>query len=136
MRFFSAGKFTLYFLAYYDGPLLESDQEKAELATSLSGVLELTQWRSSTREPRGFGHIAVVVDDIEAACKRFKDMKVNFLKRLTDGSMKNIAFIADPDGYWIEKRQLPIPKTLAPSGSNSQYDTQARGCQLALRTKL
>ena len=24
------------------------------------------------------------------------------LKRLTDGRMKDIAFIKDPDGYWVE----------------------------------
>ncbi|RZA06908.1 MAG: lactoylglutathione lyase, partial [Proteobacteria bacterium] len=25
-----------------------------------------------------------------------------FQKRLTDGRMKSIAFIKDPDGYWVE----------------------------------
>jgi lactoylglutathione lyase len=27
---------------------------------------------------------------------------VKWKKRLTDGRMKNVAFILDPDGYWIE----------------------------------
>jgi len=27
---------------------------------------------------------------------------VTFQKRLTDGRMKNLAFIKDPDGYWVE----------------------------------
>ena len=27
---------------------------------------------------------------------------MNWKKRLSDGRMKNIAFVLDPDGYWIE----------------------------------
>ena len=40
--------------------------------------------------------------DVEAACARFEQLGVAFQKRLTDGRMKNIAFIKDPDGYWVE----------------------------------
>ena len=29
-------------------------------------------------------------------------MGVAFVKRPNEGAMKNIAFIKDPDGYWIE----------------------------------
>jgi len=29
-------------------------------------------------------------------------MNVKWQKRLTDGRMKHVAFILDPDGYWIE----------------------------------
>ena len=39
---------------------------------------------------------------IEAACARFEDLGVAFQKRLSDGRMKNIAFIRDPDDYWVE----------------------------------
>ena len=46
----------------------------------------------------GIGHIAIAVDDIEAACARFEQLGVPFKKKLTDGNMKNIAFILDPDG--------------------------------------
>lgn len=42
------------------------------------------------------------MDNLEAACQRFDDLKVNWKKRLTEGRMKNVAFILDPDGYWIE----------------------------------
>lgn len=60
-------------------------------------------YANGNSEPgRGFGHIAVVVDDIEKACERFESLNVKFIKKLTDGSMKNIAFIADPDNYWVE----------------------------------
>jgi lactoylglutathione lyase len=44
----------------------------------------------------------VSVDDLNAACERFESLNVNWKKRLTDGRMKNVAFILDPDGYWIE----------------------------------
>ena len=44
----------------------------------------------------------VSVDDLDAACKRFDDMQVNWKKRLTDGRMKNVAFVLDPDNYWVE----------------------------------
>jgi lactoylglutathione lyase len=46
--------------------------------------------------------LGVSVDNIDAACKRFEDMNVSWKKRLTDGRMKNVAFLLDPDGYWIE----------------------------------
>lgn len=42
---------------------------------------------------------AVSVDDLDAACKRFEDLGVNWKKRLTDGRMKNVAFVLDPDNY-------------------------------------
>jgi lactoylglutathione lyase len=35
-------------------------------------------------------------------------MGVEFVKRPDDGTMKGLAFIRDPDGYWIE--------ILSPSG--------------------
>ena len=46
--------------------------------------------------------VGVSVDDLDAACKRFEDLGVNWKKRLTDGRMKNVAFVLDPDNYWIE----------------------------------
>ncbi len=75
------------------------------------GVLELTHnhgtesdasfagYASGNDEPgKGYGHIAITVDDVQAACARFEALGVPFKKRLTDGVMKNIAFIKDPDG--------------------------------------
>ncbi|MGG6499057.1 UNVERIFIED_CONTAM: VOC family protein, partial [Bacteroidetes bacterium 56_B9] len=37
---------------------------------------------------RGFGHIAIIVDDLAAAVKRFDDLGVKFKKRPEDGRMK------------------------------------------------
>jgi lactoylglutathione lyase len=64
--------------------------------------LETTPYHSGNSEPRGFGHIAITVGNVEEACARFERLGVTFKKRLTDGTMKFIAFILDPDGYWIE----------------------------------
>jgi lactoylglutathione lyase len=107
-------KFNLYFLGY--------PGKKGASTTSVNGVnptadreglLELT-WNYGTEkeegqvyhngndEPQGFGHICITVDDIQAACQRFEDLKVNWKKRLTDGRMKFVAFVLDPDNYWVE----------------------------------
>jgi len=42
------------------------------------------------------------VPDVDKACERFEKLGVKFVKRLNDGKMKGLAFITDPDGYWIE----------------------------------
>lgn len=44
----------------------------------------------------------ITVDDIDAACQRFESLECNWKKRLTDGRMKNVAFLLDPDNYWVE----------------------------------
>lgn len=40
--------------------------------------------------------------DVYAACERFEKLGVEFVKKPDDGKMKGLAFIKDPDGYWIE----------------------------------
>ncbi|KAF7324474.1 Glyoxalase/bleomycin resistance protein/dioxygenase [Mycena kentingensis (nom. inval.)] len=110
-------KFNLYFLRYGPAP---ADAETAGSPTrnpnvGLEGLLELTynygteldpafKYHNGNDEPQGFGHIAVTVDDLELACKRWEEpsLQVKWRKRLTEGRMKSIAFILDPDGYWVE----------------------------------
>lgn len=113
-------KFDLYFLAY-DGPSSCSPQHHW---TDRQGVLELThnygtendagfKVANGNEEPgKGFGHVAISVDNIQAACRRLEDAGYRFQKRLTDGKMRNIAFVKDPDDYWVEViPQNPLEQT-------------------------
>ncbi|KAF2097721.1 glyoxylase I [Rhizodiscina lignyota] len=108
----AAAKFTLYFYGY-GPPAPEQSANGVSSTADREGLLELTwnygtendpdfKYHDGNAEPQGFGHIAVAVDDLDAACQRFEDLKVNWKKRLTDGRMKNVAFVLDPDGYWVE----------------------------------
>ncbi len=38
----------------------------------------------------------------DAVIKWFDENSVSYVKRPEQGKMKNVAFIRDPDGYWIE----------------------------------
>ena len=117
---FEAAKFSLYFLVLDDASgIPEGDEARRQWLAQQRGVLELTHnhgtelqdgpvYHDGNREPRGFGHICVSVPDIVAACERFEALGVPFQKRLSDGTMKSIAFIKDPDGYWVEIIQ-PAP---------------------------
>nr|XP_020483307.2 lactoylglutathione lyase-like [Labrus bergylta] len=51
---------------------------------------------------RSTGHIGIAVPDVYEACKLFEEQGVTFVKKPDDGKMKGLAFIQDPDGYWIE----------------------------------
>jgi len=109
-------KFSLYFMAYLtseDGMPPDDDHGAAEFIFSQKGTLELTHnwgteadpqaaYHNGNTDPRGFGHIGITVPDVYAACERFDAMGVEFVKRPDDGKMKGLAFIKDPDGYWIE----------------------------------
>ncbi|GFZ48701.1 Aldoketomutase [Saitozyma sp. JCM 24511] len=113
----SGSDFTNFFLAFDSGfknPNATEEQKGQEMFNR-EGILELC-WNHGTEsdasfkgyvsgneEPgRGFGHIAITVDNLEAACKRFDELGVKFKKRPEDGRMRHIAFIYDPDGYWVE----------------------------------
>ncbi|GLB44986.1 putative catalyzes the conversion of hemimercaptal, formed from methylglyoxal and glutathione, to S-lactoylglutathione [Lyophyllum shimeji] len=107
--------FTLYFLAFnHSGRDLSAD-EKEKSRFTREGVLELTHNHGTESDPKfegyangntdpgkGFGHIAIAVDDVEKACERFEKLGVQFKKKPSEGKMRHIAFILDPDGYWIE----------------------------------
>ncbi len=113
---FNEWKFSLYFLAMVSDEKSipqTSDEDRSKFTAGLSGVLELTHnhgtenvsetpYHNGNTEPRGFGHICFSVPDIKAACERFEALGVNFQKKLGEGGMKNIAFIKDPDNYWVE----------------------------------
>lgn len=50
----------------------------------------------------GFGHIAFNTHDVHRACHALESKGVTFKKRPNEGRMPNIAFVLDPDGYWVE----------------------------------
>ena len=87
------GKFTLAFVGYGD--------------EATNTVLELTHnWDQELPYDLGsaFGHIAIAVPDIYAACEAMEQEGVKIPRK--PGPMKHgttvLAFIEDPDGYKIE----------------------------------
>jgi lactoylglutathione lyase len=91
-RDYPDGKFTLAFVGY--GP--ESDQAVIELTYNYG----VDRYEVGT----GFGHIALEVDDAQAACDAIRRRGGKVVREA--GPMKHgstvIAFVEDPDGYKIE----------------------------------
>ena len=89
---FPEGKFTLAFVGYGE----EADHT----------VLELTHnWETDSYEHgNAYGHIALGVDDVYAACDEVRARGGNVVRDA--GPMKGgtavIAFVKDPDGYLVE----------------------------------
>ena len=106
--------FNLYFLGY--GPPASGTSANGVNPTAhREGLLELTwnygtekddnvKYHDGSSQPKGFGHICVSVDDLDAACERWEQKGVSWKKRLTEGRMKNIAFVLGtyPQGsMWV-----------------------------------
>jgi lactoylglutathione lyase len=111
---FEEMKFSLYFLTCAGNePIPEDARARMAWTFSQRGVLELTHnwgtegdadfaYHNGNAAPQGFGHICISVPDLGAAIRWFDENGVAYVKRPEQGKMKNIAFIQDPDGYWIE----------------------------------
>ena len=95
---YPGGKFTNCFIGFGN----EDSHTVLELTHNWGDTAESVDYHNGNSEPKGFGHIGFHVPNADAACKRFESLGVPFQKGLNDGSMKGIAFIKDPDGYWIE----------------------------------
>jgi lactoylglutathione lyase len=86
------GRFTLAFVGYGE----EHD----------TTVLELTQnWDTTAYDiGSGYGHIAIGVEDVYAACEKIRAAGGKIVRE--PGPMKHgttiLAFVEDPDGYRIE----------------------------------
>ncbi|WP_417581648.1 lactoylglutathione lyase [Nitrincola sp.] len=86
------GRFTLAFVGYGD--------------ESSNTALELTHnWDTDGYNlGEGYGHIAIEVDDVYAACDHIKSKGGEVVREA--GPMKHgnsiLAFVRDPDGYMIE----------------------------------
>lgn len=89
---FPDGRFTLAFIGYGD----ESDNT----------VLELTHnWDTEHYDlGNGYGHIAIEVEDVYAACDLIRERGGKIVRE--PGPMKHgttiLAFVEDPDGYKVE----------------------------------
>jgi lactoylglutathione lyase len=86
------GKFTLAFLGYGD----ESEQSAIELTYNWG----VDRYEVGT----GYGHIAIEVDDVYAACDGIKRQGGKVIREAgaMNGGTTVIAFVSDPDGYMIE----------------------------------
>jgi len=108
-------KFSLYFLhRSVDGERAPDDLgERTAWTFAQRGILEFThnwgteddldfKYHDGNAQPQGFGHLCFSVPDLDAAVTWFDENQVTFVKRPEQGKMKDVAFIKDPDGYWIE----------------------------------
>jgi len=99
---YSEGRFTLVYLGYGE----ERD----------TAVLELTHnWDTSRYEPgNAYGHIAIGVDDVYAACEAIRGRGGKIVREA--GPMKGgtavLAFVEDPDGYKIELLKDPARRPI------------------------
>jgi len=108
-------QFSLYFLTKMQpGQTVPEDKSDRTVWTfSQTGILELTHnWGTENQEdfayhdgnaqPQGFGHICFSVPDLDLAISWFDENDVTYVKRPEQGKMRDVAFIKDIDGYWIE----------------------------------
>lgn len=111
-------KFSLYFLTTLpEGEaytLTPGTQEAHDYLWNMEGVaLELTHnhgtessdfkgYHPGNQERDGFGHVAISVDDVYAVSEKLEKAGWSFKKKPDEGRMKGLAFVYDPDGYWVE----------------------------------
>ncbi|HAB47063.1 MAG: lactoylglutathione lyase [Betaproteobacteria bacterium] len=121
--------FSLYFLhRLQDGEQVPEDQgERTAWTFAQRGVLELThnwgtesqsdfKYHDGNAQPQGFGHICFSVPDLDTAINWLDENQLVYVKRPDQGKMRDVAFVKDPDGYWIEIVQ---PDRLKQLGSSS-----------------
>ena len=90
-----------------------SDEAHKYLWTMKGATLELThnygtekddafKYHPGNAEKDGFGHVAFNCNDVYASSARLEEKGIQFKKKPDDGRMKGLAFVYDPDGYWVE----------------------------------
>lgn len=109
-----AGDFSLFFVQ--DASQQEervSENTHTHINSCFHPVLELTHnhgtendanfaYHDHNTEPRGFGHIGFLVDNIDEFMAEAERLGVRIKKRPHEGGMRKLGFLYDPDGYWIE----------------------------------
>jgi lactoylglutathione lyase len=137
-------QFSLYFLTTLPPgetyTLTPGTQEAHDYLWTMEGVaLELTHnhgtessddssktYHPGNAERDGFGHVAVSVDDVYATAAKLEQAGWNFKKKPDEGRMKGLAFVYDPDGYWVE---------IVKRGENSGITNEMNFSQTMLRVK-
>jgi len=117
--------FTLYFLASPEqaGSAPADAGERTAWTFAQRGVLELThnwgtesqadfRYHDGNAQPQGYGHVGIAVPDLDAAIRWLDDNRAVYVKRPEQGKMRDVAFVRDPDGYWIEIFEPARLKTL------------------------
>jgi lactoylglutathione lyase len=107
--------FSLYFLhrAQAGETVPEDVGERTAWTFAQRGILELThnwgteaqdgfKYHDGNAQPQGFGHICFSVPDLDAAIAWLDENQLSYVKRPEQGKMRDVAFVKDPDGYWIE----------------------------------
>jgi len=127
---FAQWGFSLFFMGYLPNGMTAADlppedsAERMDFLWSLPATIELTHNHGSEKPEApafhpgnssdgvngGFGHIGITVPNVYEACDRFHELGVEFKKSPNQGGMKGLAFIKDPDGYWIEVINQGPPK--------------------------
>ena len=110
-------KFSLYFMGYpdaSDGPIPTDPAARAKWVFERKALLELTHnWGTETATKPSHTTTATPSRAASATsaspcptstrrANASRTLGVDFVKRPDDGTMKGLAFIRDPDGYWIE----------------------------------
>ena len=126
-------KFSLYFVGYANAEDVPEDPvERTRWMFGVPGLVELTHnygtesdpdfkgYHNGNAEPQGFGHIGICVPCVADACSRFDSLGVEYVKKPNDGKMKNLAFIKDPDGYWVEILEQGNAKVFVDWANNCQ----------------
>jgi len=115
---FEQFSFSLYFLqslpAGTEYTLTPGSDEAHKYLWSTPGVtLELTHnwgtekedgkvYHAGNEDKDGFGHLALACEDVYKCSEELEAAGIQFKKRPDEGRMKGLAFVYDPDGYWIE----------------------------------
>jgi len=53
-------------------------------------------------QPRGFGHLGFLVNDLDETCRLLELAGIEFIKKPKDGMIRHLAFVKSPSGWWIE----------------------------------
>ncbi len=89
---YESGRFTLAFVGY--------GEEKNSTVIELTHNWDIKEYNLGN----GFGHLAIAVDDVYAACDKIRAAGGKITRE--PGPMKHgstiLAFVEDPDGYKIE----------------------------------